>query len=114
MLPDGSGVEFCREIREKIASPILFLTAVKGHAETMGGLAAGGDDYLEKPFDISMLIAKIGAFIRRDDINRKLQKQPLVRGLLSLDLVSSSAYVKGEDLLLSPKEFSLLYFLIQN
>ena len=114
MLPDGSGVDFCKEIREKSSAPILFLTAVKGYKETMMGLAVGGDDYLNKPFDIPMLIAKIRAFLRRDDMVRREQTVSLVRGMLTLDTITARAYLKNEDLLLTPKEFSLLFLLMQN
>ena len=114
MLPDGNGVDFCREIREQTAAPILFLTAVKGYEETMEGLAAGGDDYLNKPFDIPMLIAKISAFLRRDDLVRREQTPSLVRGALNLDAVVARAYLNDVDLLLTHKEFSLLFMLMQN
>ena len=119
MLPDGNGVEFCREIREKTAAPILFLTAVKGYKETLEGLAAGGDDYLNKPYDISILIAKVRAFLRRDDIAKRMnmpniQAPIFVRGLLTMDAVTTKAYINNKDLLLSPKEFSILFMLVQN
>ena len=114
MMPDGSGVDFCREIRETTAAPILFLTAVKGYMETMAGLTAGGDDYLNKPFDIYMLIAKVRAFFRRDEIIRREPTLSLVRGALTLDTVTARAYLEGEDLLLTPKQFSLLFLLVQN
>ena len=114
MLPDGSGVDFCKEIRELTSSPILFLTAVKGYEETLAGLAAGGDDYLNKPFDITLLIAKIKSFLRRDEIARREQPKTIKRGAITLDIITTRAYINDEDLLLSPKEFSLLYMLAYN
>ncbi|MDR0905206.1 MAG: response regulator transcription factor [Oscillospiraceae bacterium] len=116
LLPDGNGVDFCREIRERTAAPILFLTSVKGYEQTLEGLAAGGDDYLNKPFDINILIAKIAAFLRRDNIAERV-KQPgktLTRGSLTLDIMVNVAALNGADMLLSPKEFSLLLLFAQN
>ena len=120
MMPDGNGVEFCKEIREKTAAPILFLTAVKGYKEAMLAIAAGGDDYLNKPFDIHMLIAKVQAFMRRDDISKRIQThnkeqpQEIINGTLKLDIIAARAFLEGEDLNLSPKEFSLLYYMVQH
>lgn len=84
LLPDGNGVDFCRTIREKTAAPILFLTSVKGHEQALAGIAAGGDDYLAKPFSIDMLIVKVSAFLRRDAIVRRMQPSGriLVKGAL--------------------------------
>lgn len=115
LMPDGNGVDFCREIRERTAAPILFLTSVGGHEQTLLGLAAGGDDYLVKPFDIDMLAAKVGAFLRRDEIARRLRPaKSVTRGALSLDPVSQHAYFSGKDMLLTPKDFALLMQFVVN
>lgn len=116
MLPDGSGVDFCREIREHTAAPILFLTSVSGYDQTLSGLAAGGDDYLNKPFDMGLLLAKVAAFLRRDDITRRVRppENTLTRGALTLDIPAARAFLHSRDLLLTQKEFALLLALAQN
>lgn len=115
MLPDGNGVEFCRKIRQHIAAPILFLTSVSGYEQTLAGLAAGGDDYLHKPFDLDMLLAKVAAFLRRDEIAGRVRTpdRSVVRGALVLDTVAAQAFLEGKDMLLSPKEFALLLLLVR-
>ncbi|MDR0273077.1 MAG: response regulator transcription factor [Clostridiales bacterium] len=113
MLPDGSGVEFCREIRERTAAPILFLTSVNGHEQTLKGLAAGGDDYLNKPFDLNILTAKVSAFLRRDEIAGRVRNE-IKKGQITLDITAVRAYLNGTDMLLSQTEFALLLLFIQN
>lgn len=115
LLPDGNGVDFCREIRETTTAPILFLTSVQGYRQALEGMAAGGDDYLTKPFGIDMLLAKVSAFLRRDAIVRRMQpaRRMLSKGALRLDTLSQQAYLHGEDMLLTPKEFALLLLLVQ-
>ena len=116
LLPDGNGVDFCREIRETVASPILFLTSVNGYEQTLEGLAAGGDDYLDKPTDNHVLLAKVASFFRRDDIAKRIRNaDDKVRcGALLLDIVAQRAFWAEKELSLSPKEFALLLILVRH
>ena len=115
LMPDGNGVDFCRSIREHTSAPILFLTSVTGTLQALEGIRAGGDDYINKPFHIELLLARVEAFWRRDAIRQRMKPaENLVRGPLTLSIVSNSAYVNGEDLLLTVKEFALLLLLVQN
>ena len=115
LLPDGSGVDFCREIRQNTAAPILFLTSVTGVEQALEGLRAGGDDYLNKPFHIGLLLARIEAFWRRDEIRQRVKPAETLRcGPLTLDLVAGAAFLHGEDMLLTLKEYALLLLLVQN
>lgn len=116
MLPDGDGVAFCQEIRQQTAAPILFLTSVSGYEQTLAGLEAGGDDYLNKPFDLEMLLAKVGAFLRRDEIAKRVRQQPgrIERGSLKLELAGNRATVGDVDLLLTQKEFALLLYFVRH
>lgn len=117
MLPDGCGVSFCSEIRMRTTAPILFLTSVSGYEQTLRGLAAGGDDYLNKPFDLNLLLAKVAAFLRRDELinrSRTGKVNILTLGALTLDIVAQQASLNGQDMALTPKEFSLLLKLINN
>ncbi|MBQ8966286.1 response regulator transcription factor [Ruminococcus sp.] len=65
MLPDGSGVDFCREIRKSSDVPVIFLTCVDDSTRIAGALDVGGDDYVIKPFDTTVLLARIKAALRR-------------------------------------------------
>ena len=114
LLPDGNGVDFCREIRQSIAAPILFLTSVEGIENALEGIHAGGDDYLNKPYSLDMLQARIEAFWRRDEISSRLRSDVLACHPLTLDIVAARAFLSGADMLLTQKEFSLLLLLAQN
>ena len=65
-LPDGSGFDFCREIRKETFTPIIFLTANDLETDIITGLEIGGDDYITKPFSLMVLRAKVGALLRRN------------------------------------------------
>jgi DNA-binding response OmpR family regulator len=111
-LPDGSGFDFCREIREKTAAHIIFLTSVTGVDGELEGLTAGGNDYLRKPYSIDLLLKRVqNAALIKDKAE---PPQTIKKGSLMFDLVASRAFMDGVDLLLTPREFSLLLFLAQN
>lgn len=115
LLPDGNGVDFCREIREYTAAPILFLTSVSGVEQALAGIRAGGDDYLNKPFHIELLLARIEAFWRRDAIRQRVKPaDTLTCGPLTLDMTAGAASLNGEDMLLTVKEYALLLLLVRN
>ena len=108
-LPDGSGFDLCREIREATGAYIIFLTSVRESSGELEGLVAGGDDYLKKPYGVELLFERIKKGLRH---NRKAQ-QMIKRGSLTLDIVASQAYMDDNDLVLTQKEFALLLTLIQ-
>lgn len=113
MLPDGDGFAFCEEIRLKTDAHILFLTAKTEHADKVKGFAAGGDDYIMKPFHPEELLMRIAAVMRR----RLMDKPPvetLYAGNLKLDIVAAQAFINGVDLLLSHKEFALLLLFVRH
>ena len=66
MLPDGDGVELCRELKERYQVPILFLSALGESRDVVEGLRAGGDDYLAKPYDLEVLAARVEARLRQE------------------------------------------------
>jgi DNA-binding response OmpR family regulator len=113
-LPDGDGADFCREVRPRTAAPILFLTSAHSPEDELAAMMAGGDDYLRKPFDLTLLIAKIEAFRRRDRIVERIRPADrVVIGPVTVDVVSREATVRGRDLGLTGKEFGLLVALAQ-
>lgn len=112
-MPDGSRLDFCRDLRSFTAAPVIFLTNVVGKQRIVEGLRAGGDDYLEKPYSMEELVARIEAQLRRMALLSRAGTR-LVQGALELDLIRQQAYYGGKDLLLKPKEFQLLVYLMQS
>lgn len=110
MLPDGSGLDFLRELRQTSAVPVLLLTSLNEPEDVVRGLAEGGDDYLPKPYHFGVLLARVKALLRRSAcVPERLQK-----GALRLELLSGQAFLDGEDMRLTPKQFSLLLLLMRN
>jgi DNA-binding response OmpR family regulator len=110
MLPDGNGLDFLSELRETCAAPVLFLTAKDEREDKLKGLRAGGNDYITKPYDIDEFRERVVNFLR-------FARRPPPRtkiGALELDVAASMAFLNGEDMALSPKEFALLRLFVQN
>ena len=102
MLPDGNGVELCRELKESYHVPILFLSALGESRDVVEGLRAGGDDYLAKPYDLEVLAARIDARLRQE----RAKSRYVSYGNLRLDTLSCCGYLGDTDLLLTQKEFA--------
>jgi two-component system OmpR family response regulator len=106
MLPDGSGLELCRWLREQeLWLPVLLLTARDAVADRVAGLDSGADDYLGKPFAFSELHARLRALVRRGPVERPTV---LTYGRFSLDQARQAISIDGQPLNLSPREFALL------
>lgn len=106
MMPGEDGVALCRRIRDLTGAPILFLIAKDGEEDVLQGLAAGGDDYLRKPFRVAELRARVNAHLRRQ------QRDPhpsdrLLRGPLALDMGAKVLYADGTPLHLTRAEYAL-------
>ena len=111
MLPKVNGYEICRQVRERgIETPIIMLTAKGQEADIVLGLNLGADDYVTKPFSIKELLARANAFLRR---HRQAEPQVHRFGQYELDMSSRRLLRKGKEVVLTPKEFSLLDFLVQ-
>ena len=110
MMPDGSGLDFMRELRPESNIPILLLTGLTTPEDIVRGLAEGGDDYLTKPYDFSVLLARIEALLRRAG----RVPETMTMGALKLNVVASRAFCGDDDLMLTQKEFALLLLLAQN
>lgn len=94
LLPDGDGVALCREIKQEYDVPILFLTAMGENEDIVKGLTAGGDDYLTKPYDLEVFMARVEARLRAAH-----PKERAVRlGPLQMNLLSGRAYIGETDL----------------
>jgi DNA-binding response OmpR family regulator len=113
LLPEMDGIEVCRTLRRnRIDTPVLLLTALGEVDDRVRGLDAGADDYLAKPFAFQELLARIRALGRRK-VQAREPTQLEVDGL-TLDLRRRRAQRDGRIIDLSPKEFSLLEFLMRN
>jgi two-component system OmpR family response regulator len=113
MLPDIDGIAVMRQLRDDgIAAPFLIISALGEVDDRVRGLRAGGDDYLVKPFSFVELLARVEALGRRSDIT--VIETILRVGDLVIDLVSRTASRHGKDILLLPKEFRLLEYLVRN
>ena len=113
MLPDGSGVDFCEEIRGGTKAYILFLTAKSAHEDMVRGMTSGGDAYITKPFHAEEMLVKVDAAIRRAALE-KAPVKTLSVGNLTLDVIAGHAFVDGKEMLITQKELSLLIVFVQN
>lgn len=116
MLPGMNGVQLVQAIRfKKNYTPILMLTALNAVQDKISALDFGADDYMTKPFHFDELLSRINALVRRQNYSLKEEKQNLIRiGDIIIDLDKYSVKISGEDILLSPREFKLLNYLIEN
>lgn len=113
LLPDGNGLEYCREVFGQNAPRILFLTAMNTPEDMIAGLRAGGDDYMTKPYLIGELLARVEAILRRPPMG-KSEPMPLRVGALEMNATAGRAYLSGQDLLLTHMEYTLLEYLARN
>lgn len=110
-LPDDSGINFCKEVRESsITTPILILTANSSTSDKVEGFNVGADDYLTKPFEISELLVRIKALLRRKTFDLNILKSD------NLTLDPNKRLVKrdNKEIALSNKEYALLEYLLRN
>ena len=112
MMPELDGLTVCRSLRQVSETPILVLTARTGELDKIIGLESGADDYMTKPFSLGELQARLRALLRRAGPHRLGDE--MRSGDLVLNLVSRRAYLAGKELVLSPKEFSLLAELMRH
>ncbi len=109
MLPNIDGFSVCKKIREHSNTPILIISAKTEKKDKLNGLILGADDYIEKPFDIDILTAKIQGIFKR-----RYQSSELVSGDIRLDKQRRIVYRKGKTITMTVKEFDLLQFFMEN
>lgn len=110
-LPDGDGIELCEWLSQQRQSLILMLSARDSERDVVGGLKAGADDYLCKPFGMQEFLARVESLIRR--LRVSCAPLHLDYGDLKIDLAQRRVQFQGEFIDLTPQEFSLLYVLAQ-
>ena len=110
MLPDLDGFTLCRQIRDFVSCPILFLTARIEDADKVMGFAAGGDDYILKPFSNQELLARVAAHLRREERRQGQAQVKFDQGLV-IDYGARCLYQDGQPVHLAKKEFDIVELL---
>lgn len=113
MMPKLDGLSVCRAVRKNNDVPIVFLTALSDEEDKLMGYELGADDYVTKPFTMSVLYAKLMALIKRNQRN-VLAGDRMEAGGITLDLARQKAFTEKREITLTPKEFALLRCLMQN
>ncbi|MFA5710570.1 response regulator transcription factor [Mycolicibacterium sp.] len=115
MLPDMSGLDVLRRLREQNPGlPVLLLTAKDAVEDRIAGLTAGGDDYVTKPFSIEEVVLRLRALLRRTGVTTEDSGAQIVVGDLVLDEDSHDVTRAGEPISLTSTEFELLRFMMRN
>lgn len=115
MMPRMDGLETVRRIRQNSIVPIIVLSALGEETDKIQALNLGVDDYLAKPFGVGELLARVQAVLRRAHwIEQPTRQGRLVRGEIVVDLERHQVSVRGEPIELTPTEFNLLVYLIEN
>ena len=109
ILPDGNGFDFLKELRRTSNVPVLILTSEDTETDILKGLTAGGDQYLTKPVAPAIFLSHVEALLRRGEALPEM----LALDSIKLEPSSGKAYINGEDIVLSQKEFALLQQFIQ-
>lgn len=114
-LEDGSGFELCRHIRTTMNVPILFISARNTDDDKIIALNIGGDDYIEKPYSLGVILAKVKVVLKRYGKDDGAPKQDVFEdGKLKVDIKNRTVFVDGTEKKLTSMEFSLLCYLIEN
>lgn len=115
ILPKMDGIDLCRSLRQsKPNMPIIMLTALGTTDDKVEGFDAGADDYLVKPFEMRELIARIRALLNRSDNSNNSSVTILNYADLEMNLHTKMVKRNGQDISLTPKEFKLLEYMLQN
>lgn len=109
MLPDMDGFSVCEKIRQESDTPILIVSARTGKDDKLTGLNLGADDYIEKPYDIDIMLAKISGIFKR-----RYALDELTDGDIRINKINRIVYKKNSPLEMTAKEFDLLVLLIEN
>lgn len=109
MLPNMDGFAVCRKIREKSNSPVIIVSAKTDKEDKLNGLILGADDYIEKPYDIDILLAKINGIFKR-----RYETSVITSGNIKLDKTRRTVFKNEKEIPMTAKEFELLMMLMEN
>lgn len=112
-LPDGSGFDLCKKIRQTSNVPLLFLTAADEETDIIMGLDIGGDDYITKPFKLAVLLSRINALLRRSKQFSPPDTELNANGI-KIQLLKGNVYKNGEQIDLTASEYKLLCLFMEN
>lgn len=112
-LPDGSGFDICKKIRQTSKVPIIFLTAADEETNIIMGLDIGGDDYITKPFKLAVFMSRINALLRRSNNFMQTDSELYSNGI-RIQLLKGKVYKKTEPLELTASEYKLLCLFMEN
>lgn len=112
-MPDMDGLSLCKNIRDFVSCPILFLTANIEDSDKIKGFSVGGDDYIVKPFSVEELGARVAAHLRREN-RSKVKTQVLFDNFFVVDYAQRTVYFKNKEIPLLKKEFDIIEVLSQN
>ena len=112
-LPDGSGFDFCKSVRQSSDVPVIFLTASDEETSVIMGLDIGGDDYVTKPFKLGILMSRVAALLRRAN-NSPVNNTVLESNGIRIDFLQGQAFRNGKAVELTGVEFKLLCCFMQN
>ena len=112
-LPDGSGFDICRDIRQTSKVPIMFLTAADDETDIIMGLDIGGDDYITKPFKLAVFMSRINALLRRSDNFNKTDTELNSNGI-TVQLLKGEVYKNNKKVELTGNEYKLLCMFMKN
>jgi two-component system response regulator RegX3 len=112
-LPDGSGFDICKKIRQTSKVPIIFLTAADEETDIIMGLDIGGDDYITKPFKLAIFISRINALLRRSN-NFNQTDEELNSNGIKAQLLKGKAYKNEQEIDLTASEYKLLCLFMEN
>ena len=112
-LPDGSGYDLCRKIRETSRVPVMFLTAADEETDIIMGLDIGGDDYITKPFKLAVFLSRVNALLRRSENFSRTEPELNSNGIRVLQL-KREVYNNGTPIDLTASEYKLLCLFMEN
>jgi len=112
-LPDGSGFDICRKIRQTSKVPVMFLTAADEETDVIMGLDIGGDDYITKPFKLAIFMSRINALLRRSDHFQQAETELNSNGI-SVRLLKGEVYKDDQQVELTAGEYKLLCLFMEN
>ena len=112
-LPGKNGYEICTKIRAEIETPIIFVTSKNSALDELNGLTVGGDDYIEKPYNIPVLLTRISKILKRAYPEQKEQNEIEYKGI-KLEILSGLVKYQDKEIELTRNEFKILYYLFQN
>lgn len=112
-LENENGFDLCKRLRKETDIPIFFISARLNENDMLIALNVGGDDYITKPYVLSVLLAKIKVRLKREDEKGSLESLTVIDNLI-IDFAKMKAYLSNKDLELKPKEFKLLAYFVIN